>query len=78
MEEREQQRYEPEEMDVPEEEEDIADMIIADGDIYAAPGVCHSEVRDIILAAGSSYLAQVVYSVPGAEEMRQRIAGGSE
>lgn len=78
MDEREQQHYEPEGEDVPEEEEDIADMVVADGDIYAAPGVCHGDVRDIILAAGSSYLAQVVYRVPGAAEMRQRIAGGSE
>lgn len=57
-------------------EDDIADMIVNEGEIYAAPGVCHETIRDMLVAGGSRHLAEEVYGIP--DERRLRKTGGQE
>ena len=51
-------------------DDDIADMVVQDGEIYAAPGVCHETIRDMLIAGGSRHLAEEVYGVPDTRRLR--------
>ena len=52
-------------------DEDMADMVVQDGEIYAAPGVCHETLRDMLIAGGSRHLAEEVYGVPDTRRLRE-------
>lgn len=52
-------------------EDDMADMVVNEGEIYAAPGVCHATVRDMLVAGGSRHLAKEVYGIPDARRLRE-------
>lgn len=54
-------------------EDNVEDMVVNEGEIYAAPGVCHETVRDMLIAGGSRHLAEEVYGVPDTRRMREII-----
>ena len=54
-------------------DEDVADMLVQAGEIYAAPGVCHETLRDMLIAGGSKHLAEEVYNIPDPARLKERI-----
>lgn len=54
-------------------EDDLADVVVQAGEIYAAPGVCHETVRDMLIAGGSRHLAEEVYGVPDTRRLREMV-----
>lgn len=54
-------------------EDDVTGMVVNEGEIYTAPGVCHETVRDMIIAGGSRHLAEEVYGIPDARRMREMV-----
>lgn len=54
-------------------EDNVEDMVVNEGEIYAAPGVCHETVRDMLIAGGSRHLAEEVYGVPDTRRMREMV-----
>lgn len=54
-------------------DDDMADVVVQEGEIYAAPGVCHETVRDMLIAGGSRHLAEEVYGVPDTRRLREMV-----